>query len=253
MLRPARSRSRARRCAWAATSCPTRRCSANVDAPVTIASGRRAHGPDAQGPGARRPLRACAPFHRLRAGAPPGHRAGRERAAQLAAGDPEERRGGAPAAIVASCPTTRANSGSAWRFRSRAAPTRSIPTAPRSSAADARHAAALRPRVRARRAARRRRAAGRVDLHRQLHLSVGQRHRQGDGPRSASCAASTCSSARIRITTASATRSTATTSGTAPTTTRRRRWRCWRSAARCRRRPDDGRRCSSGMAPKSAD
>ena len=86
-------------------------------------------------------------------------------------------------------------------------------------------------------AARGRRAARRVDLHRQLHLSVGQRHRESAGSRPEAARTSTCSSARTRITTASAIPSTATRSGTAPTTTRRRRSRCWRSAARWRRAP----------------
>ena len=48
----------------------------------------------------------------------------------------------------------------------------------------ARHAAALRPESALGGAARRRRAAGRVDLHRQLHLSVRQRRRQSARPRS---------------------------------------------------------------------
>ena len=175
---------------------------ANVDAPVVTASADALAGVACRRQGAGRPLR------RRRASA--AHQPSRERAAGAAHVAPQHsadrRRRRIPRRSSRSSRTSIAISGIAPRCTF---PRGTYGLDPDGTAeprvAAARRAAALRARVGARRPARRRRDARRVDLHGQLSVSVGQHHREGARPRSARSRASTCSTARTRITTASAT------------------------------------------------
>ena len=174
----------------------------SVDAPVDRRVRRQRRGPRAQGSRARRPLRAGAAAGAESPG--PGNAPalrtwlrGIQRAATASA----------PAAIVAIVPDAAVDQ---WDRVAIAFPRGTYGLDP-DGTAEPRVAPRGMPLLYVRESAlggadRDRRAAGRVDLHRQLHLSVRQRHRQGAGPRRAARRTSTCSSARTRITTASAIR-----------------------------------------------
>ena len=173
---------------------PTPRCSPTSTRRSIVAAERQRRRLDAQGRGARRPLRAGA-ARRL-----PGSGG---RATRLAAFAPgcaacsARSATPAPAAIVAIVPDEVGSVERAWPSRSRAARTGWIPTARRSGACAPRGMPLLYVRESALGgAARRRRQARRLDLDRHLHVSVGQHHRQGAGQRPAARATSTCSSAR---------------------------------------------------------
>ena len=226
------------------TSCPTRPSLANVDAPVTMAPGDKHRGSRHQGSRAGRPLRAGAAGDRQRR-CVRGCAASSEWRRRVRRRRPSSR----------SCPTRPLSNGSAWPFRFRAAPTASIRTARRSRAW--RHAGM--PLLYVRESALGGPLKDDARLRGSLRRSSPTASRIRPSTSSPRCRAaiggsptSTCCSARTRITTASAIRSTATTSGTAPTTTRRRRSRCWRSAAPWPRGRGAARRCSSGTERKSA-
>ena len=177
-------RSAARRCAWAATSCPTTSCSPT--------STRRSSSPTpTRSPASTSTGKALV----VRYAPPPTPAAAAQSveserasgAAHLAPRHPAQRsRRRIPAAIVAIVPDESTGSvGPHRRTRFRAARTRSIPDGTADPRVPTRGVPLLYVRESALGgAARRRRAAGRVDLHRQLPVPVGQHHREGARPRS---------------------------------------------------------------------